>query len=354
MAPSSSAQVSSSSSYVPGTWDLPDQPYRRSVTIKNSTAEELLDFPVPVRIAPPASEFLTSRPDGLDVVFFLDGAMLSRDVDAWTSTQGLMWVRVPRLPGNGAVTLSMYSGSPGAYPSDPATWDAATVAEFHMGTPEDSTVNRHQAQLISTSQVLGTLQDTVKFGAADSEMLVADNPVLNNIFERGGGTVSAWIFARTSGSNGYARIVDKAAANFNAPGYAFGLNGNSNNLTLFLTQGRSGTDLMMGSSGNLSASAWHHVSLRFDSVVGRNSVRFTVDGQPTSSQVLTPGNGSATPDDASRLRIGNSQNGNRAFDGQISDVRLSTVLRSDAWLRMEHDVVTDMALVMLGPQELRP
>lgn len=88
---------------------------RRPITITNPNAGELRDFQVRIALDASNFDFAQSQPAGGDLRVTDAGGtkQLSHWIEQFDAAtqQGVVWVKVPQVPANGATTLYLYSGN---------------------------------------------------------------------------------------------------------------------------------------------------------------------------------------------------------------------------------------------------
>lgn len=187
----------------------------------------------------------------------------------------------------------------------------ADSAGSNTGTWSDN-VNADVAEETAT----GILATALAFDGAETNIALSSPAALDNIFS-GGGTITAWFMASSAGEGGYGRILEKATGANSANGYSLTY---MNNTTIMFWREFSGGDAQWG---NISTSwgVWHHIAIAYDDSDPNNDPAIYLDGS-----LVTPSDsnstGTANTDAASNLVIGNSDAGDRAFDGSLDDVRI--------------------------------
>ncbi len=99
--------ISSSSDYEEG------ERYRIPITIQNTGTSDLIDFQVRVVLGP-SFPYSHLKLDGSDLRFYLEGGgELGYWIQSWNpGGTSVVWVRVPRIPAGGSVTVYAYYGDP--------------------------------------------------------------------------------------------------------------------------------------------------------------------------------------------------------------------------------------------------
>ncbi len=292
-------------------------------------------FPMVVSISAPWLRSTTNggdvaRDDAFDVSFTSDAAGLSRlahDLEVYVPTTGelVAWVRVPSL--TAATVIYLHYGDPADMtdPQAPASvWDAAYELVAHMDGSGDATGKNTTAgtNLTSTTGKLGPAQT---FDGSTSYATFGSAAVIDNLWV-GGGTAEAWVFADSYGESGRGRVFDKEGWIF------FTYDGVSFNDTLSFAYN---DGQWFGADGSLGLGAWHHIAVRYDSGALANKPRFAVDGVAvTTVDLAQPSAG--FDDDIYTTFAGDAAGSSRAYDGILDELRLSSVVRSDAWLLTQY------------------
>ncbi|MFW9972203.1 MAG: DUF2341 domain-containing protein, partial [Candidatus Odinarchaeota archaeon] len=95
----------------------------------------------------------------------------------------------------------------------------------------------------------------------------------------------------------------------------------------------SGTSTVEATSGPLSINTWYLTSIRYDG----SNINLVLDG----NTVLTQSKTGSLRINNWPITIGNSPTGARPIDGIIDEVRISSTIRSDDWLKTEYDNQND-------------
>ncbi len=147
-------------------------------------------------------------------------------------------------------------------------------------------------------------------------------------------TLEAWIYTRSLGGGGLGRIMEKQSS-VTDNGFRFQLN--TSNAIIF-SQDYSTTDISHATATNVFAlNTWQHVTATWDGSATAQNIHIYVNGVEVSSYITTTnGSGSRVTDAAQNLRIGNTNNGSRGFDGMIDDARIYN------YVRTQSQVIEDM------------
>lgn len=172
--------------------------------------------------------------------------------------------------------------------------------------------------------------DFLELAAADTAAL------LRNRF-----TTEAWIYARTYGEyvTGFGRIMDNRTFVWFINGFDHSFY-NDASMVVFLQLEGGDTVAINSPEGTIELNRWHHVAVQFDSGNRLQPVRFFIDGQPVgvsyplenSSEPRMPILNSAFP-----LLMGESDSGQRAFNGKITEARIWNRLLTPSEIAHYHE-----------------
>jgi hypothetical protein len=321
--------------------------YHRDLTV-NTTAtganitENLSNFPLLVRLtntgAATGSDVLaTALAGGADVRFTsADGATVyPHEIESWSGSEAILWVKVPVVAGNGSTTVRMYWGKTGeATASNGAgVFDTAAgyVASWHLtgsGNASDATGNGITATNVGTTSASGMIGAGRAFNGSDQYLTVADDPRLD--FINPAFTLSAWVLA-SSWDGGSKRILAKgngtSSPNTNNA-MQYGLRDNSSNNFAIEINGSHHAVTQSPSAGE-----WHLIHGTF----GSGSANVYIDGAVvgTASNAATQMNVTT-----SELAIGRQATVTTAgnyFGGTMDEVRVQNVTRSSDWIKLEFE-----------------
>jgi len=176
-------------------WWATNWPYRMQLTIDNSAStENLVDFPLMVKLTPARFDYSHSQPDGDDIRFVDadDSKALNFEVDTWDSGgDSWFWVQVPQIDAaSNTDYIWMYYGSPtvGNGENAEVVWENGYVAVYHMNNKPgdatkilDSTANHNHgtkgAGAAAPTEVAGSVGMAQSFDGGDA-IAVASNASL--------------------------------------------------------------------------------------------------------------------------------------------------------------------------------
>jgi biopolymer transport protein ExbB len=307
-------------------WWSDDWAFRKEVKFDLSKAGADIgaspaDVPVLIRLSlANFGYFNDTAPDGGDLRFIAadDKTPLKYHVERY-DPQGqiaFLWVRVPRLTG-GAVTdkIFLYYGNKKAKSaSEPGeTYDVNQVLVYHFGpaaaSAQDSTGYKTEPAAfkaqVSTASLIGS---GAQFKGAESITVPATAAL--HLAPSQGFTLSAWIRIESAQQQAYIAALQDSGKEL-----VLGLNG----LQVFA---RTAGITVTQSSGQLTASEWHHVAVR----VGSGKITLFVDGVDSGSA------SAQLADIGGTLTVGGSSTGSNFLTGELDELQISNTARPDEWL----------------------
>jgi biopolymer transport protein ExbB len=328
-------------------WD-PSFGYRRRLAFNNSGQSQALDdFVVLVVLRGTGAtsfDYNHARPDGADLRFVDDDGVtqLAHHVERWQrGGDSYAWVRIPRIdaaPASDHVWL--YHGNPTApaVADEPGTYAPEFGAVFHLG--ETSGAFRDgvtgidcswQPQAGAARGAAGAIGAAVT--VANEAGIICPNDMLPGM---GDYTLTAWVQpSAPGGSPEYGTIVGVEGLTYPNPGPALILRSSDFAVSAWYGEYVSG-------SARAAASTWSMATLRVR-VDGSAGV---IEGRVNTGPWATLRTGNTTQEAViagSTLTIGTWIGDGLPdyFQGEIDEVRVSRVARSDDYLRAEYLSQTD-------------
>jgi hypothetical protein len=114
----------------------------------------------------------------------------------------------------------------------------------------------------------------------------------------------------------------------------------------------SGSKFYSSVTGVLAHGTWTHICLSYDDGDIAVAPVVQADGEPLSMMVGNPLTGAVITDATYPVTIGNAQDRNRTFHGELDEIRVSRTVRSQAWARVQALGSRGM-LVTVGDDELQ-
>lgn len=316
------------------------------VSLPPGIVETLSDFPVLVRLD------ATRLPDlESELRFGLDDheTVLAHEVERWDPTgESIVWVEVPTLDAIPTRIWMYYGGRPVTGMIDPAdVWSNGFVAVWHLGERlVDSTTGGHDG--VATNALAGpgfAGSGTLFDGDGDYVDVTAD-PAFDGLFVDGG-TVSVFIEPPNAGELNRGRIFDRTTSSGFAGGWSLLMSSSATPDSVGFAYGFVGAyGWWTTPPGSMTYSAWHHVAASFSEA--DLEPQLYLDGvlQQVVLQQAPMGLPPSTPDVAPRLG-GRSGGTDRDYAGTIDELRVASVVRSQAWIATEAQGAT----VIIGDAE---
>ena len=338
---------SSGSISVPGDWYDASWARRVKLTFDNSAqSENLVNFPVLVKLDSSRIDYTSIEPDGADIRFVdSDGStLLDYEIEEWNEGgNSFIWVRVPQVDGSSSTDFIWiyYGNNIVVDDQDPnGVWNSGFKGVWHLkedpgsgnsGDILDSTINGNdgtaEASMDTADHVTGQIGDAIDFDGTDDNIEVADSVSLHDFTDKI--TVEAWIKPEL-GSSGWRTIVSK----FDQPGDVkdlyFMMNNNSLGMAIDAPQP---TDWIPGVS--ISTAAWTYVVFTYDGsdeILYKDSINLA--SASVSGSLGLSGN-------TNPLYIAYNSVWGEVFQGTIDELRISNVARSADWISAQYESMQD-------------
>ena len=325
--------------------------YARKFTITFSGyagSAPLTDFPVLVKVSansPAGFSYADClKPNGGDLRFAdASGNLLPSEVDTWnTNDQSLVWVKVPSL--SASTKISAYYGWAFAPPVEATNvWDSGYVGVWHLGesalplkessgTSSDFTETMNGGETLASSGAIGGAVDFTT-GTGTNRLEAADHDALDGFSSL---TVELWSKQEVYPA-GNVYLLSKATATPAA--YLFYQNKYGTCCFNVYSNAPAKVEYLNIASGLLpERGAWCHQAVVRD--VGIAKAFSFMNGEPTSQDGLILPNTENVLVNSGILCIGNAHGlGKSPFPGQIDELRISKVARSEEWVKATHDTV---------------
>ena len=335
--------------------------YRAPLTVSGyAGAEDLVDFPVLVRISPErisGFSYADCERDGSDISFALgDGSLLAHEVDTWNEYgESLVWVRLPTL--SSGTTFHMYWGDrnpPSVTASD--VWSAGYAGVWHLGetgtggTSANSTANGSVLDGENTPTTAGVagkvgggrqISDSTSTGNNVGGVYVdgsQDCTRFNGVF-----TISGWFWHRNQAYY-YDHLFYKREAAKNASGgIAIEMNKASEGIAV-----RGGNNTSKAFTTTTFKNKWSYLAF----VYNGTTVTLYQDGVSKGSGAI----GQAS-DNNLRWVFGNDIDGyggaagDVSWKGVIDEVRLRAGVTSADWAKAEYATMANAQFLTWGGAE---
>ena len=336
--------------------------HKFNISFPGATNAVVENFPVLVKISegsPAGFRYADCiRANGGDLRFADEnGTLLPCEVEVWNPEgESLIWVKVPTLSSTTRITAYYgWEWAPGVVATD--VWDENYLAVWHMdgavGTrsQKDSTVNGKTVScssyanavsngvngILGTAARCGLREDTLGgFGVSDPD----------GYFDGLGAiTMEAWTFrdSEVGVSANDGSIIQKMRATGTWV-YVYSMyelkNSGKFGFWIYKTDG---STVWPTASAAPTMDEWHYHARRWNGTSGyyaifEDTTKTSGGSTPASPQTMKTTDG--------EFCIGNSasnSNGKSPFRGDIDEVRISKVARSDAWIIATHDTIAENA-----------
>jgi hypothetical protein len=309
-----------------GDWWNPAWTRRREVILGDTGVEAaLMDVPVLVLLEPRDIDYAATQIGGTDLRFVDSaGQVLDHEIESWTPDDAsFVWLRVPVLSpmDQPQPRIEMYYGNASAAdektPQD--AWEPGFVSVHHMSSWLDATANGHHGESATPpSAGEGWIAGGGGFDGYDDYLKLVGE---SSYDLADAVTIEAWIRVANFDS-WYDAIVTKGddAWRLHREGY-----------TDFVGFG---TDTATTDNDNLAGmisvndGQWHYVV----AVFGGGEKRLYVDGVPDTSVAYV---GPLKLSDHDVLFGENQQSMYRFFEGDMDEVRISSVARGRPWIHVQ-------------------
>ncbi len=328
---------------------------RVKITFNNAAqAENLTNFPVLVTLSSSNISYASTQNAGQDIRFTdSDGTtLLSYEIEKWDeSGSSFVWTKIPQIDASSSTDyIYMYYGNSSAADAQDKTAVWSTYAAvYHLsetgnGTTDefrDSSTNSYDGTGgAGTSANAPSLNTSGKIGNAETfdgtDFIDMGNVLnLNSSF-----TLSSWIYCTVDQTGS---IINKRNASSNATGQwsLLTFNGCSTGTArLFIRNITPNANIQRDSIANLTIGTWIHITGVLD-ITGQ-TMNMYINGQLNngtySGGTITNINQTTTP-----TRIGADSAGlaGRFFIGHIDETRISTSVKSAAWIAADYKSETN-------------
>lgn len=338
-----------------GNTDPTQVPFRQELSFSfTPAATDLLDFPVLVILDSSRIDYGRVQDQGQDLRFTdaVTQDLLAHEIELWNEEgRSFVWVKVPRIAVDGTSRIWMSYGDPsaedGQQPSE--VWMDDFAAVWHLdetivgegvvaGSHRDSTGRANHADHVGTTSVA----DATSLGRAQSFDGIDDHLEFQSSTVQG--TREALTLSARARPTGEPHDWP----------HVIGAGDDGRHWQLFWDRGFGWADRYRvdgvyrenwTSAGALGQ--WNSLSSVYDG----DSVRLYVDGLEVARTAATGGAGLLDSLTTPIYIGGNPGLSPREFQGDIDEVRVSTVARSADWIRAEHLCNTDSLIVFGTPAE---
>ncbi len=338
--------------------------YRKQLTFQNSAQNENLNnFPVLVKLTASNFDFSKAQSTGYDIRFLdTDGnTELPYEIEKWDTAaqEAYVWVKVPQVDASSnSDYIYMYYGNSVAVNAQSTinVWDSNYAGVWHLKENGNGTAYEFQD---STNHANGTGGDgtsalgptKTNSGKIDGGQSFGGNHYIglgnNYSFERTNSfTVEGWAKANSLASRA---IFAKLLAGAVATGYQLRLD-SSGKYVFFLINSVSGNNyIKVTGDTTVATGTFYHVVATYDGSSSASGVKMYVNGVP---QNLTVNSNTLTSSiiNGVSARIGSGEFISNPFDGVLDEVRISTGVRSSAWVNASYKTQND-TLINYGSED---
>jgi biopolymer transport protein ExbB len=311
-------------------WWNGDWAFRKEITFDLTPqgadiAGAATDVPVLIRLSLGNFQyFADSKPDGSDFRFVAsdDKTPLKHHIERFDSQAQIafVWVRIPRLTG-GANTdkVYLYYGNKKAPTADDphGTYDANQALVYHFGaakgSAQDATAYKSEPTSfdaeVNPASLIGA---GAKFAGAQTIVIPANGAV--HLAAGKGLTVSAWVrFEAAQSQAVVAQLADRGRE------LTLGIAGSQ----AFARYNGGASPVQLTQTAALTTGEWHHLAVR----IGDGHLALFVDG-------IDAGHGNADSQEiGGTLTIGGTAAKASFFSGELDELEVANVARSDDWLK---------------------
>ncbi|MEM7393591.1 MAG: LamG domain-containing protein, partial [Verrucomicrobiota bacterium] len=298
----------------------------------------LTDFPVLIQLstAIPGFDYADFRPNAEDLRFtdVSQTLNLSYEIDRWdTNGTSYIWVRLPQLNTFTTRIFACWGSTnatlPPTAPLGPATWRDDYVGVWHLSDdggsgifPDAADDNEARDEAGSdTTTIPGIVGEAQDFAGMTDELVIANEPNFDQLVAI---TVSAWFRVQTFDVD-WQTLIAKGEGNE----WRLRRNNNTGQLAW-----RAGPGLEAISTSSVDDGQWHHVV----ATKGPTGNTLYIDGIEEGRD----GSPGAIGLNNEAVRIGENPDApDREWNGDIDEVRISSVARASNWVWACHQTVAN-------------
>jgi len=298
-------------------------------------AASVEDFPILVRLHRDFFDFSQAKPDGADIRFSAEGKTLAYEVEEWDAAKGVasIWVRIPVIQGNARREIKMHWGKPDAASesSGAAVFNEGNgfVSVWHMNEPVKDEVGTLASTDKETTPLAGMIGPARHL--AGGQGVFGGENITNYPTGANANTTEAWFRPEKSNGTvvgwGNEQAQGKVVMQFRSPPHV--------SMDCYFS------DANVAGASRIPMSEWVHVVHTYRKGDARLYVNGVLDatskGQGAPLNIRSP----------ARLWLGGWYY-NYDFVGDLDEVRVSKVVRSADWVRLEYENQKPMQ-TLVGP-----
>ncbi|MEP7123176.1 MAG: DUF2341 domain-containing protein [Byssovorax sp.] len=346
------SSVSSSDASSSSTGGGPAWTRRRELDLDCGFDAKIDDFAALVLLKTNRIDYAATRSNGEDLRFTdLNDNALPYEIERWIiDGVSIVWVRLPTLTQAGSThtKIRMYYGNPAADDNQnpEGIWKASYAGVWHLSQDNnalaDSTGKTPLATNHGSTRVVAIVGDGRSFSAVSGDYIDTLNAVNVKRF-----TVEAFAkgthnASTGSGPNGplmrqknYQIMWDHinpfvAAASLNTK-----------------DSDPMGENWKTADFQGLNGGTWYYLAATFEG----NKLHAYKDGVPTDTKSFGMTDPQPEPETAKIGRHAFDTNPANFFDGEIDEVRVSTKVRADDWIKVQNKSMRDQGFVGFGTEE---
>ncbi len=282
------------------------------------------NFPVLVRLHKDFLDFSQAKANGEDIRFSSSsGKALPYEIEEWDAKRGVasIWVRVPKVKGNERQELKLHWGKPNAKSESngPAVFNESNgyLAVLHMNEPLKDVLGSVEAKDVGTTATTGVVGPARHL--AKGQGLSCGDKIANFPTGANSHSTEVWFRAEKTNSNivawGNEKAQGKVVMQLPSPPHV--------KMDCYFSGGNV-------QSGGVPVSEWAHIVHTYEKGDSRIYVNGVLDGNNKSADAPLALKSPAG------MWIGGWSN-NFDFVGDIDEVRISRVVRSADWVKLQYE-----------------
>lgn len=328
-------------------WKYSGRIYFNTTTKGAAVSENVINFPVLIRLNNNNFNFNQAQEDGSDIRFSkVNGAPLPYEIEQWdiSTSQAAIWIKTDTIYGNdSSQSIVMYWGNPIAKSESDSrsVFDTATGLQgvWHLAENGeqvlDATDHRYNgSRKGELKRSLGISGYGQSFGGS------GDFIELGNVGNFGVSdfTFSAWIKRKVTSKR--QTIASKSTGGQSSSSYGWLIDIDPDGALFFFmatsagSWGNPGT-FTLASNKWITDSAWHHIAVVIDRS-GENKSRMYIDGSDVSSLPATGMTAIGNVSNTLPLRFGADANGGNPWFGILDECSIAFGIRSQEWIRLSY------------------
>jgi len=283
------------------------------------------NFPLLVRLHKDFFDFTQAQPNGADLrVSSAKGEPLAYQIEEWDAKAGTacVWVRVPKIVGNAQLEIKLHWGNAGAKSESDgkAVFNEANghLSVWHMGDAVKDEVGTLQSKDTGTTATVGVIGTARHF--ADRKGIFGGDKIVGYPIGSAPHTTEAWFRAEKPNARAIAwgneHGQGKVVMHYRSPPHV--------KMECYF----SGADVSCKTP--LKPNEWVHVVHTYEKGDSKIYINGKLDGETKTQSAPLAIRSPA------RLWIGGWYH-NYDFTGDIDETRVSKVVRSANWIRLQHE-----------------